>query len=516
MTDLFYEKDGRDKILAGAEKLYKAVRTTMGPRGRNVVIGARGHGPTVTHDGVTVAKAVEIKDEAENIGAELIKEAANKLNDVAGDGTTTVTVLTYHLLKAAAEKIEKDNVNPMVLAREVEAALDGVLKYLEKLRKPADDLESLQKIATISAGDEEIGRVVAETIHKVGATGTVTVEPAMRPETTTELVAGAVVERGYMSPYMVTDEAKMIAEYEKPAIVVLQRKIYSFREILPLLEKISNAGYSEAVIIADDIEGDALPSLVLNNQRGSFRTLAIKAPSFGAHQRQVLDDIAAAVGAQVIAVDTYTLTEAPIEAVGTAEKVIASRDKTTFMGLGDGLQERIGWLGEKIKSAGSEFEKETLEKRQAALAGKVAVIHVGGQTETEIEEKRFRVDDAVAATKAAAAEGILPGGGVVLYNAPLKGKTDGSKLLKQVLQEPFKQLIANSGMDVEDAERALVKAPKGSGFNVKTATLETDLIEAGIVDPYTVTRQALATSVSLGVVGMTAGALIVDEEKKFN
>jgi chaperonin GroEL len=511
MTDLFYEKEGRDKILAGAEKLYNAVKTTMGPRGRNVVIGKRGQGATVTHDGVTVAQAVQIKDEAENIGAELIKEAASKLNDVAGDGTTTVTVLTYHMLKAAAELIEKGDINPMILAREVEAALSEVQQYLEANRLPADDLETLQKIATISAGDEEIGRVVAETIHKVGPTGTVSVEPDMRPETTTELVNGAVVGRGWMSPYMVTDDAKMVAEYEKPAIIILNRKIYSFREILPLLEKCTKAGYEQAVIIAMEIEGDALPSLVLNTQRGTFRTLCIQAPSFGSHQRQLLDDIAMATGATVIAADTYPLTEAPIEAVGKAERVIATREKTTFMGLGEGLGKRIEWLAEKIKAAGSEMEQEMLQQRRALLEGKVAVIHVGGQTETEIEEKKFRVDDAVAATKAAAAEGILPGGGVMLYKAPVNPRTPGAKLLKQVLQEPFKQLIANSGMDVEEAE-AVIASKDGMGINVKTG-LTVDLLKEGIVDPYTVTRQALATSVSLGVVGMTAGALIVDEVK---
>lgn len=509
MTDLFYEKDGREKLLAGAEKLYNAVRTTMGPRGRNVVIGKRGQGPTVTHDGVTVAKAVEIKDEAENIGAELIKEAANKLNDVAGDGTTTVTVLTYHLL-AAANKLIEAGTNGMQLSREVEAALDEVLVYLEKLRTPADDLESLQKIATISGGDEELGKVVAETVHQVGPTGTVTVEPTMARETTTELVAGAVIERGFLSPYMVTDEAKMEAVFENPALIIVNRKIYSFREMLPLLEKVSKAGGSQAVIIAEGVEGDALPSIVLNNNQGKFRTLCIKAPSFGAHQRQILDDLAAATGATVLAADTVNFETATLEDIGVVDRVIATRDKTTFIGCGGDLEGRINWLGEKIAGSGGEHEKELLERRQAALAGKVAVIRVGGQTETEIEERTFRVDDAVAAAKAAMAEGILPGGGVVLYNAPVSGKTQGAKLLKEVLQEPFKQLIANSGMDVEDCERRL--GVEGAGFNVKTGEL-VNLLEAGIVDPYTVTRQALQTAVSLGVVGMTAGALIVDEVK---
>lgn len=517
MTDLFYEKEARDKLLEGARKLYEAVKTTMGPRGRNVVIGARGQGPTVTHDGVTVAKAVNVKDEGENIGAELIKEAANQLNDVAGDGTTTVTVLTYHLLEAAAKLIE-GGINPMQLSREVQEALDEVMAYLEELRQPADDLETLQKIATLSSGDEEIGKVVAETVHKVGAAGTVTVEPTMQLETTSETASGMQIDKGWLSPYMVTEERSNEAIYEKPAIIVLHRKIYSFREILPLLEKIDQSGVKQAVIIAQDVEGDALPSLILNSKKGVFRTLVIQAPSLGGQQRKILDDIAYATGAVVIAQDSVSLDQADLGAVGRAERVVATRDKTTFIGCGGDLEGRIEQLTTQMSAANSEYDKEQLEKRRASLAGQVAIIKVGGQTETEIEEKKFRVDDAVAATKAAVAEGYLPGGGVALYRAPVSGKTEGAKLLAEVLQEPFKQLMANSGIDVGKAEEYLstlkqkITEPM-MGYNVKTGET-VDLIEAGIVDPFTVTKQALATAVSLGVVGMTAGALIVEEQAK--
>jgi chaperonin GroEL len=510
MTDQFYENEARDKLLAGAEKLYKAVRTTMGPRGRNVIIGKRGHGPTVTHDGVTVAKAVHVRDESENIGAELIKEAANKLNDVAGDGTTTVTVLTYHLLQKAAKLVDA-GANPMILAREVDDALQGVLEYLEKLRTPADNLETLQKIATISGGDEELGAVVAKTVHAVGPTGTITVEPTMTRETSTVMVNGAILDRGYLSPYLVTDEAKMEAVYENAAVIIVNRPIYSFMEILPVLEKVAQTGIMQAVLIANEIEADALASLVLNTQQGKFRTLCIKAPSFGGHQRQILDDFAAATGGIVIASDTVALDEAQLDAIGKVGKVIATRDKTTFLGLGENLEDRIKWLGDKIDSAPSEQEQELLEKRRANLAGKVAVIKVGGQTETEIEEKTFRVDDAVAAAKAALSDGILPGGGVVLYNAPVKGKTQGAKLLKEVLQEPFKQLLDNSGLGGDDVK--LPDMDKGYGYNVKTGEV-VNLMEAGIVDPYRVTKQALQTAVSLGISGMTAGALIVDDTQQ--
>lgn len=508
MTDLFFDEEAREKLLQGAEKLYNAVKTTLGPRGRNVVIGKRGFGPTVTHDGVTVARAVHIKDEAENIGAELIKEAAGKLNDVAGDGTTTVTVLTYHLLKAAAELVETTGISPMQLAREVEAALDGVIEYLETIKKPADDLETLQKIATISAGSEEIGRVVAETIHAVGATGTVDVEPVAKLETTSELAAGYQLDRGWLSPAMVTKENTMEAVFDNAAIIVMHRRLYSFREILPLYNKIAEAGYQQAVIVAIDVEGDALPTLVLNSQKGTFRSLVVKAPSFGAEQRKILEDLAAATGAVVIADDTVSLENADASHVGGAGRVIAARNKTTFMDVAGDLEGRIAQLTEQIDAASSEHERELLEKRQASLAGRIAVIRVGGQTETEIEEKKFRVDDAVAATKAALADGVLPGGGVVLYGAPVSGKTEGAKLLSEVLKEPFNQLMANSGLEGE----ALPDMAKGLGYDVKTGKI-VNLLEAGIVDPFTVTSQAVKTAVSLGVVGMTAGALIVEEEK---
>lgn len=513
MTDQFYEKEAREKLLEGAKKLYLAVKTTMGPKGRNVVIGKRGQGPTVTHDGVTVAKAVHVRDEAENIGAELIKEAANKLNDVAGDGTTTVSVLTYHLLEEA-NKLIAEGKSPMQLSREVQDALTEVLDYLEGLRTPADDLDTLTKIATLSGGDEEVGKVVAETVHKVGPMGTIDVEPAAVLDTTSEFSSGLQLDRGWLSPYMVTKENTGEAIYDNPAIVVLHRRIYSFREILPLYQKIDEAGIKSAVIVSLGVEGDALPSLILNNTQGTFRTLAVNAPSFGAQQRKILDDLAAATGATVIAQDSVSLEQATAEHVGRAQRVIASRDKTTFIGCGGDLEGRIKQLTEQIESAGNELDREQLEKRRAALAGKVAKISVGGQTETQIEEKRFRVDDAVAATKAAMAEGILPGGGVTLYHAPVSGTTDGAKLLKEVLKEPFRNLMANSGINVENAENYLKKTASSGkkGFNVKTGN-KVDLVEAGIVDPYTVTKQAIATSVSLGVVGMTAGALIVEDDK---
>lgn len=510
MSDLFYEEEARAKILKGAETLYKAVRTTLGPKGRNVVIGDYGH-VTVTHDGVTVARSVQVKDEAENIGAELIKEASGKLNDVAGDGTTTVTVLTYHLLKEANEIIKKKKISPMQLAKEVERALYGVADYLDKIKRPADDLETLTKIATLSSGSEEIGKIVAETVFNVGEMGTVDVIPDARLETTSEMTSGFQLDSGWVSPYMVTDDRTMTAVYENPAIVIIDKEIHSFRELLPILGQIDQSGTKLAVIIANDIKGDALPTMVLNSTKGVFRTLAMKSPSFGKNQREILDDLAIATGATVISADTVSLDKATIEHVGKAKKVISTSEKTTFMDCGGNLQERIELLTGRLKDCRDDFEKTQIEKRRAALSGKVAIIKVGGQTESEIDEKKFRVDDAVAATKAALKEGILPGGGVALYCAPVQGDTLGAKLLSSVLKQPFRQLMLNSNINVKVAENSIALGGGEYGMNVKTGQY-VNLVDDGIVDPLIVTKQALATAVSIGIVGMTAGALIVGEK----
>lgn len=509
MTDVYFENEARENLLKGAEKLYEAVKTTLGPKGRNVVISRGLAPPVVTHDGVTVAQAVNIKDEKTRPGAELIKAAANQMNNEVGDGTTTVTVLTYHLMKEAKDLIDK-GASPMQLSREVESALEGVIAYLDELKEPIEDVESLTKIATISAGDEKLGRLIAETLFKIGKGGTVSVEPSAKPETEVELGEGFHIASGYASPLMATDENRGVAQYDKPAVIVVNQKIHTFREILPLLAKVDETGVKCAIVIAEDFGEDCLANLILNNVKGTFRTLAIHAPWYEDRQRAILEDIAIATGATVISNDTVGLGQAGVEQFGTVEKVIATNLKTTLLGcLGD-TKARIKQLEEKLKTSEG-ADKEHLELRIAAIAGQVATIRVGGQSETEIEEKKFRVDDAVAATRAALDGGILPGGATVLYRAPVTGETVGAKLLAKALKEPFRQLMQNSNIDVKEAEKLLTK-DHWQGINVRTGGA-VDLREAGIIDPYGVTAEALKTAVSLGIISLTAGALIVDEDK---
>lgn len=505
MTQQLYDKDARDKLLQGAEKLYNAVKTTLGPKGRNVIIGKGS--PIVTHDGVTVASAVQLTDKFERVGADLIKESANKLNDTAGDGTTTVTVLTYQLLKKACLLIDKGQ-NPMILARELEQALGGVLDYLKETKKPANDIDTLAKIATLSAGgDEELGQIVADTIFKIGIDGTITVEPSQRPDTKAELVEGIILDSGYVSPAMVTDSNHMEAIYDTPHIVIIAGKIHSFMEVLPLLEKLDTTKIKQAIIIAEEFDGEAIANFILNSRNGVFRILAIQAPSFGDKQRNLLEDLSVATGATVISKETITIDSATLEHIGTAQKVICKSNKTTFIGAGGEVEKRIQELTEMIDSSTDDYDKQNLKYRKANLEGKVGVIRVGGVTDTEITERKFRVDDAVCATKLALDEGVLAGGGVTLYKTPKTLTTSGATLLYETLQEPFKQLMDNSGLIVN--EKMLTNT---HGYNVNTGKL-VDLYEAGIVDPCGVTERAVKTAVSLSIAGMTAGALIVEDDK---
>src|SRR5487761_1857967 len=422
---VFYDDDARKRVLGGAEILYNAVKTTMGPKGRNVVIGKTYGNPTVTHDGVTVAKGVEIADVDDEtlgykVGAELIKQAASKMNDVAGDGTTTVTVLTYHILNEANKLIAAGH-NPMLLRKGLEAAAHDVIAKLETLSEDIQGKKSrVAEVATISAGDQEIGALIAEVMEAVGKDGVVTVEEGQGLSLEKEVVEGFTFDRGFVSAYMVTDTNRMEAVYDKPAIVVTDKKISSVQEFLPLLEKIVSSGKKDLVLIAEDVEGEALGTLVLNRLKGVFNTVAVKAPAFGDRRKDILNDIAILTGAQVITEDRgMTFENVDLDVVGSARKVIANKDETTIIEGGGNeteVEARIKQINAQIEQATSEYDKENLEKRRAALSGKVAVIKVGGATETEIEEKKFRVDDAVAAVKAALDEGIVPGGGVTLIN----------------------------------------------------------------------------------------------------
>ncbi|HEU5187200.1 MAG TPA: chaperonin GroEL [Candidatus Saccharimonadales bacterium] len=528
---VFYDDDARRRVLGGAKALYDAVKVTMGPKGRNVVIGKSYGGPTVTHDGVSVAKAVELPEEDNEelgfkVGAELIKQAANKMNDVAGDGTTTVTVLTYNIL-AEANRLIAAGHNPMELRKGVEAAGAEVLAKLASMSEEiGSKKERVAEVATISAGDAGIGKLIADVISKIGKDGVVTVEEGQGLHLESEVVEGFTMDRGFVSLYMATDATRMEAVYEKPAIVITDEKISSVQEFLPMLEKLAQSGKKDLVLIAEDVEGEALATLVLNKLKGVFNTVAVKAPAFGDRRKEVLQDIAVLTGATVISKEQgHTFENADLSMVGTARKVIVGKDETTVIEGAGSVKEvkaRIEQILAQAKNATSEYDKENYEKRAAALGGKVAVIKVGGATETEIEEKKFRVDDAVAATRAALAEGVVAGGGVTLVDLSKTLKVSGSdsaaagyQLLKNALVQPFRQLMLNAGLNADEKlPQVIASAKAGQGFDVNDAEKLVDLKTKGIVDPTRVTKEAIQNAVSIAATAMTMGALVVDIPEK--
>jgi chaperonin GroEL len=528
---VFYDEDARRRVLAGAEILYNAVKTTMGPKGRNVVIGKQYGHPTVTHDGVTVAKGVDIADVDDEtlgykVGAELIKQAANKMNDTAGDGTTTVTVLTYNILNEANKLIAAGH-NPMLLRKGLEQAAQDVIAQLDTM---AEDIKSkksrVAEVATISAGDAEIGALIADVIDKVGKEGVVTVEEGQGLNLESEVVVGFTIDRGFVSPYMATDATRMEAVLNKPAIVITDKKISSLQEFLPLLEKLAQSGKKELVLIAEDVEGEALGTLVLNKLKGVFNTVAVKAPAFGDRRKDILNDIAILTGAQVITEDRgMTFENVDLDVVGTARKVIVGKDDTTIIeGAGNATEvsARIDQIDAQTIASSSSFDKENLQKRKAALGGKVAVIKVGGATETEIEEKKYRVDDAVAAVKAALTEGIVPGGGVTLVNLAKTisvNGTDsvaaGATILKNALEQPFRIILSNAGLNADEWLPKVRDAAKpGQGINVNSPDKLVDLKSNGVVDPVVVTKKAVESAASIAGTAMTMGALVVDVPEK--
>ena len=524
---VFYDDDARNRVLGGAKSLYDAVKVTYGPKGRNVVIAKGFGGPTVTHDGVTVAEGIELPENDDEtlgykVGADLIKQTAKNLNKQAGDGTTTVTVLTYSILKEANRLIAAGH-NPMELRKGIEQAGAEIVKELNKLAEPIEGKsDRVAEVATISAGDAEIGKLIAGVIEKVGKDGVVTVEAGQGLELEAEVVEGFSLDKGWVSPFFVTDAGRQEAVYEKPAILITDKKISSVQEFLPMLEKLAQSGKKDVVLIADEVEGEALSILVLNKLKGVFNTVAVKAPSFGDRRKDVLRDIAVLTGATVISEDHgLTFGNAGLEVLGSARKVIVGKDETTIIegaGKPSGVKERIAEIKSLSENASSEYEKEQFDKRAAALSGKVAVIKVGGATETEIDEKKFRVDDAVAATKAALAEGIVAGGGVTLVNLAGNLKVSGAdslsvgrQILKDALKQPFLQIMKNAGLNA-DALLAQVESGK-PGFGVNVMKPEDGLIDvkkAGVIDPARVTKEAVQNAVSIASTAATMGALVVD------
>jgi chaperonin GroEL len=528
---VFYDDDARRRVLGGAKALYDAVKVTMGPKGRNVIISKSYGGPTVTHDGVTVAKGVELPEDDDEtlgykVGAELIKQAANKMNDVAGDGTTTVTVLTYNILNEANRLIAAGH-NPMELRKGVEEAGAEVLSALDDIREDIGSNKArVAEVATISAGDREIGDLIANVISKVGKDGVVTVEEGQGLKLEAEVVEGFTMDRGFISAYMATDTTRMEAIYDKPAVVITDKKISSIQEFLPMLEKLAQAGKKDLVLVAEDIEGEALGTLILNKLKGVFNTVAVKAPAFGDRRKDVLQDLAVLTGATVISEEQgVTFEAADLSVVGSARKIIVTKDQTTIIegaGPQGDLTKRIAQIQAQAGSATSEYDKENYEKRAAALSGKVAVIKVGGATEVQIEEAKYRVDDAVAATKAALAEGIVPGGGVTLVDLSKSITVEGTdsaaagrQLLKNALVQPFRQLMSNAGVNPDEKLPQVMTSKKaGRGFDVNDATQLVDLKSKGIVDPARVTKEAIQNAVSIAATAMTMGALVVDIPEK--
>lgn len=522
---IFYADQARDKVLSGAKQLYDAVKVTFGPKGQNVVIEKSYGNPVITHDGVTVAEAVDLGNTeanlGEQIGAKLIKSAAQKLNKVAGDGTTTVTVLTYNILNEA-NKLIAAGVNPMELRKGIEKAGEKIVSKIDQTaEKIAGDDKKVAEVATISAGDKEIGELIANVISKIGKDGIVTVEAGQGLEMEQEIVEGFSYDKGYSSPFFVTDVNRQEAVFDKPLILLTDKKISASNEILPILEKVAQAGHKDLVIIAEEVSGEALSLLVLNKLKGVFNSLVLKAPAFGDRRKEILEDIAVLTNATVISEDKgMKLEDTEVAALGNAKKIIATKDSSTIIsgaGSQKAVQSRIELIKSQANLATSDYDREQYEKRAAALSGKVAVIKVGGATETEIDEKKYRVDDAVAATKAALDEGIVAGGGVTLVNLAnqLTEEDAGTKIVKNALKTPLLHILENAGLNAQALLATIENAKPGQGINVMEPEKGLqDLKKAGVIDPARVTREAVQNAISIAATTITMGALIVDLPEK--
>ncbi len=521
---IVFEDAARRSLKAGVDALANAVKTTLGPKGRNVALDKKWGSPTVTHDGVTVAKEIELEDPFENMGAQLLKEAATKTNDVAGDGTTTATVLAQSIVNEGLKNVTA-GANPMLLKRGIEAGRDEIVQAIRDMAMPVSAKESIAQVASISAADNTIGDLIAEVMDRVGKDGVITVEESKGLEFETEYVEGMQLDRGYLSPYFVTNSERMEAEIEDPYILITDKKISSAQDIVPILEKLVQIGKREIVVIAEDVDGEALATLVLNKLRGMVNALAIKAPGFGDRRKAMLRDIAVLTGGQVITEELgRKLESVMLEDLGRAGKIVSTKDTTTFVnGAGDSadIKGRIDQIRAEIEASTSDYDREKLQERLAKLAGGVAIIRVGAATETELKEKKHRVEDALSATRAAVEEGIVPGGGVALINAApsldklsLEGDAaTGIKILRRALEEPMRMIASNAGLDgpvVIERVRGLHGEGKlNTGYDV-LANDYVDMLEAGIIDPAKVTRSAVENACSIAAMILTTSALVTD------
>ena len=519
--EIFYSEDARRKLQSGVDQLANTVKITLGPKGRNVLLEKKFGGPLITNDGVTIAKEIELEDAVENMGAQLVKEVATKTNDVAGDGTTTATLLAQIIIKEGFKNVAA-GANPMVLKKGIQGAVEVAVDEIKNISKNVESKESIAQVASISAADEEIGGLIADAMEKVGKDGVITVEESKSMGTTLEVVEGMQFDRGYLSAYMVTDTEKMEAVLQNPYILLTDKKISNIQELLPILEQIVQQG-RKLLIIGEDVEGEALATLVLNKLRGTFECVAVKAPGFGDRRKAMMDDIAALTGGTVISEELgYELKEATLDMLGTAASVKINKEYTVIVdgaGEQDQIQARISQIRAQIEETHSDFDREKLQERLAKLSGGVAVIKVGAATETELKERKLRIEDALNATKAAVEEGIVAGGGVALANAipavqkyvsTLSGdEKTGAVIIMRALEEPVRQIAENAGFEGSVVIEKVKTSEVGVGFNANTGEY-VDMIKAGIVDPAKVTRSALQNASSASAMLLTTEAGVVE------
>lgn len=523
--NILYCEDARQALERGVDKLANTVKVTLGPKGRNVVLDKKFGSPQITNDGVTIAREIKLEDAFENMGAQLVKEVANKTQDVAGDGTTSATILAQAIIKQGIKNVTAGT-NPMLMKRGIDKAVEKILEHIKNQSKPVESREAIAQVASISADNEAIGNLIADAMEKVGKDGVITVEESKGFQTDLKVVEGMQFDRGYISHYMVTDTEKMEAILEEPMILLTDRKISNIHDILPLLEKIVQRG-KPLLLVAEDIEGEALATLVVNKIRGTFTCVGVKAPGFGDRRKAMLEDIAILTGGQVVSEDLgLEMKSVDIDMLGNARQVRISKDETVIVdgaGSKEDIEKRINQIRSQIEETTSDFDREKLQERLAKLAGGVAVIEVGAATETEMKEKKLRIEDALSATRAAVEEGIVPGGGVAYLNATaaldsLDLKEDegvGVKIVRRALEEPLRHIAENSGAEGSIVVEKVKSMQPGTGFNALTGEYQ-DMMEAGIVDPAKVVRSAIQNSASIASLFLTTEAVVADapEENK--
>lgn len=522
--EIKFNEEARKGMEAGINKLSNTVKVTLGPKGRNVVLDKKFGSPLITNDGVTIAREIELEDPYENMGAQLVKEVATKTNDVAGDGTTTATLLAQAIIREGLKNVAA-GANPMIIQKGIKKAVDKAVEGIKEFSKPVETKESIAQVASISAADEEVGKLISDAMEKVGKDGVITVEESRSMGTTLEVVEGMQFDRGYVSPYMVTNTEKMEAELEEPYILITDKKITNIQEVLPVLEQIVQQG-KPLLIIADDVEGEAMATLVVNKLRGTFNCVAVKAPAFGDRRKDMLQDIAILTGGTVISEDLgYELKETSIEMLGKARRVTVGKELTVIVnGAGEqsAIEERVALIRNQIEISDSEYDRDKLQERLAKLAGGVAVIQVGAATETELKERKLRIEDALAATRAAVEEGIVPGGGTVLLNVIPKVKAlleetngderTGVNIIVKALEEPVRQIAINAGLEGSVIVENVKNAEVGIGFDALSEKY-VNMLESGIVDPTKVTRSALQNASSVASMVLTTEAAVADVTK---